>query len=42
MMFYEGDLQSGIAASLRESKSVVCFVRGAGNLYELERYRSLD
>ena len=27
-MFYQGDLQSGIAQAVRESKHVVCFVRG--------------
>jgi hypothetical protein len=27
-MFYQGDLQSGIALAVREAKSVVCFVRG--------------
>lgn len=27
-MFYQGDLQSGIALAVRETKSVVCFVRG--------------
>ena len=26
-MFYEGDLQSGIALALAESKLVACFVR---------------
>lgn len=28
IMFYQGDLQSGIALAVREAKSVVCFVRG--------------
>jgi hypothetical protein len=28
MMFYQGDLQSGIALAVRDAKSVVCFVRG--------------
>jgi len=27
-MFYEGDLQSGIAKAVQESKLVVCFVTG--------------
>lgn len=27
-MFYEGDLQSGIARAVQESKSVLCFVNG--------------
>ena len=27
-MFYDGDLQSGIALALKESKLVVCFVKG--------------
>lgn len=27
-MFYEGDLQSGIALAIQESKLVACFVRG--------------
>lgn len=29
MMFYEGDLQSGITLAVREAKSVICFVRGS-------------
>jgi hypothetical protein len=28
MLFYEGNLQSGIALALQESKRVICFVRG--------------
>lgn len=28
IMFYEGDIQGGIAQALQESKSVVCFVKG--------------
>lgn len=27
-MFYQGDLQSGIATAMREAKPVICFVRG--------------
>lgn len=27
-MFFHGDLQSGIALAVRESKCVACFVRG--------------
>ena len=27
-MFFDGDLQSGIALALRENKSVACFVKG--------------
>ena len=27
-MFHTGDLQSGIALAVRDSKSVICFVRG--------------
>ena len=27
-MFFDGDLQSGIALALQESKCVTCFVRG--------------
>jgi len=27
-MFYDGDLQSGIALALKDSKSVACFVKG--------------
>jgi hypothetical protein len=27
-MFYEGDLQSGIAKAVQESKLVACFVTG--------------
>ncbi len=27
-MFYEGDLRSGIASALEQSKSVACFVAG--------------
>lgn len=27
-MFYQGDLQSGIATAMREAKPVVCFIRG--------------
>lgn len=27
-MFYEGDLQGGIALALRDAKRVVCFIRG--------------
>jgi hypothetical protein len=27
-MFYEGDLQSGIALAVQQAKSVLCFVRG--------------
>ena len=27
-MFYDGDLQSGIASAIKDSKAVVCFVRG--------------
>ena len=27
-MFFDGDLQSGIALALSESKSVACFVKG--------------
>jgi len=27
-MFYEGDLQSGIATAIEQSKSVACFVAG--------------
>jgi hypothetical protein len=28
MMFHQGDLQSGIALAVKDTKSVVCFVRG--------------
>lgn len=28
-MFFDGDLQSGIALALSQSKSVACFVKGA-------------
>jgi hypothetical protein len=28
MMFYDGDLQSGIALAVREAKSVICFIQG--------------
>lgn len=34
MMFFDGDLQSGIALALSESKSVACFVKGV-SLYTL-------
>ena len=27
-MFFEGDLQSGIALAIQQAKRVVCFVRG--------------
>lgn len=27
-MFFEGDLQSGIALAIKDSKLVACFVRG--------------
>lgn len=27
-MFFKGDLQSGIALALSESKSVACFIKG--------------
>lgn len=27
-MFFDGDLQTGIALALSESKSVACFVKG--------------
>lgn len=27
-IFYQGDLQSGIATAMRDAKPVVCFVRG--------------
>ena len=30
-MFYDGDLQSGIALALRESKSVACFITDHGH-----------
>ena len=29
IMFYEGDLQSGLALAVKESKVVVCFVEGS-------------
>ena len=28
VMFYDGDLKSGIALALKDSKYVACFVRG--------------
>jgi hypothetical protein len=28
-MFYEGDLQSGIALAVREAKHVICLVQGS-------------
>jgi len=28
IMFYQGDLQSGISAAVQQSKFVTCFVRG--------------
>jgi len=28
VMFYEGDLQSGIAKAVQEGKSVLCFISG--------------
>lgn len=31
-MFFNGDLHSGIATAVRESKPVVCFVRDGGDL----------
>lgn len=31
-MFYEGDLQSGIALAIQQVKRVVCFVRGKSGL----------
>lgn len=31
-MFHEGDLQTGIALAIQESKSVICFVTGARHL----------
>lgn len=37
-MFYEGDLQSGIATALRESKQVVCFVKGKYHAYEENKF----
>jgi hypothetical protein len=30
-MFHDGDLQSGIALAIQQSKSVACFVRGLQN-----------
>ena len=35
-MFFEGDLQSGIALALSESKSVACFVKGVSHHTLLE------
>ena len=35
-MFFEGDLQSGIALALSESKSVACFIKGASHHTLLE------
>jgi len=32
-MFHDGDLQSGIARAVQESKSVVCFVNGEHPLW---------
>jgi len=28
-MFFEGDIQSGIALAIRQAKQVVCFIQGA-------------
>ena len=33
-MFFDGDLQSGIALALSESKSVACFIKSATLLLE--------
>lgn len=32
-MFYEGELQGGIAKAVQESKSVVCFVSGTCSIF---------
>jgi hypothetical protein len=39
-MFYEGDLQSGIAAALEQSRAVLCFVHGAIAFRFLSRYEA--
>jgi hypothetical protein len=31
-MFHQGDLQSGIASAMQQSKAVLCFVHGLLNL----------
>jgi len=41
MMFYQGDLQSGISEAVREAKLVACFVTGIVIFYtELSALRS--
>lgn len=40
-MFFEGDLQSGIALAIQQTKRVVCFVRGMHVHYLGEWRRTL-
>ena len=36
-MFYAGDLQSGIALALQESKVVACFIKGRFSAAQLQQ-----
>jgi len=35
-MFFDGDLQSGIALALKDSKFVACFVKGMQRSFRLK------